>query len=558
MNKFEGVQNDYDSSLLDTFAFIKMDGRGKKSNKTQLTSQIKTYLEETKEQGNLESIIRQFILLIGLENLLPPQYIKFQQALTEGMVFFLSELSLKNLARKIVDQLILPHDVSLGRRICILVSDFPSLQKLGQIICRSPGLDPEFKKDLIDLEDNTNTISYKKIEPIITKELKSINSGCKIVPEPEILAEASVCTVIRAKAFKEGSEHKFPVVLKIVKPAVRKNISKELDLMSRLSRYLDDHRGVWGLEDLKFDTIFNRIRHLLENEINLKLEQENLEKAHIYYDSDNTLKVPEKLSCSTPEMTVMSEVNGTKITDVAPLSDKQRRILAETIARFCILRPFQDLNSESIFHGDPHAGNISYWFDGTRPRVVLYDWGMMGTLNRVERFCLALWISGIAAKSEKAVFYAIDIITKKQISSDKALRSDVQSAIKKVMAKRNGRFNGLISTIEEMIEELLCRGVVFPINLLMYEKVLVTLKGVFEDIDPEFNRDDYVLWAAAWQFLKDIFQMRIHTAVAKEIFSLYRYGFVKFINIQKIIFKMWLNTFRHPPGLRSDPKIQSL
>ena len=70
----------------------------------------------------------------------------------------------------------------------------------------------------------------------------------------------------------------------------------------------------------------------------------------------------------------------------------------------------------------------------------------------------------------------------------------------------------------------------------MYEKALVTLKGVLADIDPTFNRDDYMAWAAITTFLDDVIRLRLLKLVMKEIWTLYRHSLSLFLNIQRIIF----------------------
>jgi ubiquinone biosynthesis protein len=70
----------------------------------------------------------------------------------------------------------------------------------------------------------------------------------------------------------------------------------------------------------------------------------------------------------------------------------------------------------------------------------------------------------------------------------------------------------------------------------LYEKALVTLKGVLADIDPTFNRDDYMVWAAITTFLDDVIRLRLLKLVMKDIWTLYRHSLFLFLDIQKIIF----------------------
>ena len=306
-------------------------------------------LKEAKSRGTLEHTVRQVVLITGLEDLLPDSYSRFRSVVVEGMVFMISALPLTRLAEKVVDQIRLNHTATLGQRLYALIKDMPSLQKLGQIICRSPGLDPQFKKALVDLEDNIKTVTYRQMRPLLMREIRSLGPEHSITPEKRILAEASVCAVVPAEVSKDRGKTHLKAVLKAVKPAVRKNMSAELAVLDRVMEFLDTKQGGWGLGDFNFTGTLQQVRKLLENEVNLASEQRNLDVVRAYYGSDSTLAVPERLAGSTPRMTVMTRIDGTKITDVNHLTQKERRHLVSSLAKICILRPYSGYARRKYF-----------------------------------------------------------------------------------------------------------------------------------------------------------------------------------------------------------------
>ena len=492
-------------------------------------------LEDAKSRGTLEDTIRQVLSITGLEDLLPDCYAQFRSVVVEGMVFMISELPLTRLAEKVVDQIRLKHTATSGQRLYALIKDMPSLQKLGQIICRTPGLDPQFKKALVDLEDNIKTVTYSQMRPLLTREIQSLGPEHKITPEKRILAEATVCAVIPAEAIEAKRKKPLKVVLKAVKPAVRRNMNAELAMLDRLMEFLDIRQEAWGLGDFNFSGTLQQVRNLLENEVNLVSEQRNLDIVKAYYGSDNTLAVPEKLPASTPTMTVMTRIDGNKITDVNHLNRKERRHLASNLARICILRPIQDMREESIFHGDPHAGNISYTFQGTQPRIIFYDWGMLGRLKQLERFTMALLTLGLIMGNRKLIFYTADIITRRQTSKDKAMSHNIMGIIDEAITGQKNRVRGLLSSIEFLFKKFTYQGVLFSADLLMYEKALVTLKGVLADVDPTFKRDEYMIRAAMTTFLDDVVRLRLLKLIIKDAWTLYRHSLSIMFDIQKVI-----------------------
>ncbi|MBW2368933.1 MAG: hypothetical protein JRH15_13715, partial [Deltaproteobacteria bacterium] len=182
--------------LIETFDDVLLPENGQKPTGDVMRRRVLARLKQAKSQGRIADIARQITSLLGLENFLPRNYRKFNVVVVEGLIFMLAELPLGRLAEKIVDQVCMSDSSSLGQRICTLIKDMPTLQKLGQIICRSPGLDPEFKQALIDLEDNIHTISFDQLEPIAAKETAIFEAECELKMEKRILAEASVCAVI--------------------------------------------------------------------------------------------------------------------------------------------------------------------------------------------------------------------------------------------------------------------------------------------------------------------------------------------------------------------------
>ena len=509
--------------------------RGRHATLPVMRRRVLELLREARSRGTLEGLVRGVVLNTGLQDLLPDRYDRFRVVVVEGMVFMISSLPLHRLAEKVVDQARLKPDATPGQRLHALIRDMPSMQKLGQIICRSPGLDRRFRKALTDLEDNLSTVSYARMRPLLKREMGSSPRAKEIVPEKRILAEATVCAVIPAVV--NSTEGKAPrkVVLKLVKPAVRKNMGQELAMLDRLMEFLDANQEKWGLGEFNFTGTLLQVRKLLENEVNLSSEQRNLDLAHSYYGNDRGLRVPERLPLSTPRMTVMTRIDGSKITDVKGLSRKQRRALASSLARICILRPIQDMRGESIFHGDPHAGNISYTFEGARPTIIFYDWGMLGRLRRLERFAMVLLTLGLAMGNRKLIFYTADIITRRQISTDKTMRGKIAAIIDEAITGQKERDGGLLSSIEFLFERFTYQGVVFSSDLLMYEKALVTLKGVLADVDPTFNRDEYMVWAALTTFLDDVARLRLLRLILKDAWHLYRHSLSVMIDLQKVM-----------------------
>ena len=541
IEKTNPVHNSHDAPMVNEVIMMALAGilkphNGRKATRPKMRQRAMGLLKTAKSGGMLEDLVRQVVLSTGIENFLPERYADYQPVVREGMVFMMSSMPLSRLAPKIVDQLRLPENASFGKRLFTLIQDMPTLQKLGQIICRSPGLEPAFKNELIDLEDNIQTLSYPRIRPSLFKEIHKHSPNHTIIPEKRILAEASVCAVVPAQITSNNGRKTSRAVLKIVKPKVKKDMAADLALLDQLMVFLDRNKANWDLGDFNFSATLAQVGAILGNEINLESEQKNLDRVGRHFRGNKTVVVPERLTVSTPGMTAMTRVEGTKITDVADLTKKQRRKLAGALAKTCILRPIQDIREGGLFHGDPHAGNVAYTFVKGRPRLIFYDWGMLGHLNKIERFAMILLTLGLMTGSTNMVFYTADIITKGQLSTHPAMRKAIKRIISEGIRMQGLGTSGMLSSIEYLFEKFTQEGVVFSADLMMYEKAMVTLRGVLSDVDPTFNRDAYMTWAAITSLVDDAVRFRLLKLFMKEAWSLYRHSLVLFFDMQKVVF----------------------
>jgi len=523
-------------ALLGKLMAVMAADAGKPPSRAIVRRRIINLLQKAKAEGEYSAIVSAVVMFAGIGNLLPERYAKFQAPVVEGTIFVIASLPVTRLANKIVDQLFLDPDTPPGKRLFTLVEDMPSFQKLGQVICRDPDIDPEFKKVLIDLEDNIVTLTFRALQGLLAKEIAGIPLPCAVIPEKRILAEASVCAVIPAKVELANGAH-YSAVLKLVKPAVRKNLPGELVLLERLADFLDSRRKDWELGVFNFRGTLDRVKHLLENEVNLAMEKKNMERVRSYYAGNRSVIIPYGLPVSTPAMTVMTRIEGRKITDVAGLTGRQKRSLAEKLTRLCILKPIQDLNEETIFHGDPHAGNIAYTFDGNHPVIIFYDWGTMGKLTLIERFGLVGVSLGLIMGNRQVVFWASDVVAKGQLSADGKQHSTTMKLIDEAIAGMSGRAGGVLATLETLFEHFTYNGVVFSADLMLYQKAMLTLKGVIVDVCPGFDRDDYLIRAAMITFLNDIVQLKMFKTIMRDAGGVYRISLALFFHLQKSFFR---------------------
>jgi len=106
---------------------------------------------------------------------------------------------------------------------------------------------------------------------------------------------------------------------------------------------------------------------------------------------------------STKNVLTMEYIPGIKITNIEELDKKgidRQKLVIDVHKVF-----FTMLLRHSIFHADPHPGNISVKDDGT---LILYDFGMIGRLNNETRLRLVRLYLALVEKNPPRTVNAMD------------------------------------------------------------------------------------------------------------------------------------------------------
>src|SRR5439155_10386619 len=113
----------------------------------------------------------------------------------------------------------------------------PTFVKLGQVLSsRVDLLPPSYVKALSRLQDEVKPFPFAEVEETITHELcVRISKGFSCF-ECEPLAAASLGQV-HAAALRDGR----PVVVKVQRPGIRKQIAEDLEVLEELATFLERH-----------------------------------------------------------------------------------------------------------------------------------------------------------------------------------------------------------------------------------------------------------------------------------------------------------------------------
>jgi len=171
---------------------------------------------------------------IDLSPLVPEVYKEYLPVIEDAFTFFLDRLSLKRVAEVLAGQLNLPQDAGMPERLVTLLGQFPTLQKLAQIMARDRRLAPSLRRRLQLLESMEAVTPLSNIKLIIQNEL-GYRTASRLQFAARALAEASVAVVVPFCVPAEQKAAK-PIegVLKVLKPGIAERLEEELELWSAL------------------------------------------------------------------------------------------------------------------------------------------------------------------------------------------------------------------------------------------------------------------------------------------------------------------------------------
>jgi ubiquinone biosynthesis protein len=412
----------------------------------------------------------------------------------DALLFFLDRLNSERLLNRLVDFAYLPPGNSRGDRILQFASGTPTFQKIGQILARNVGVEPDIQKALQTLENSLRTSTAQELVEFISGELgQQTIEKYRIQFADRILAEASVGAVIRASLQMPAEQERRDVVCKVIKPYVLKALPEELAILDELTRYFGQHRDFYELGEIPLAEMFQSIRKSMSEEIQIEDEQDNLRSAVGYYKDNSRILIPALYSFSTAHVTVMEFVHGDKISNVFPENAPQRAIMARRLSDALTFDVIFSKRDEALFHGDPHAGNVFHVANDPKDpyRIALLDWGLCGLFSRSQRMELVQLMLGIELNDAKRLQRHLGGLIEGELPQSPEKLQRLHQVIQETLQHRSKRSN--FDTLEDLIGRLTKEGYVLRFNITLFIKSQVTIAGILTGLDPKLKQDDYLM-----------------------------------------------------------------
>src|SRR5512147_809481 len=274
---------------------------------------------------------------------------------------------------------------SRGERIRLALEELgPIFVKFGQALStRRDILPPDIADELAKLQDRVPPFPSEQVIATLERVYRRPVDEVFASFEREPVASASVAQVHFAELPAKDGGSPTPVAVKVLRPAIRDVIDKDLALM---------HAGALLIERLWSDgkrlkplAVVAEFEKSIRDELDLTREAANCSQLRRNFRHSPLLLIPGvHWDFTEPEVLVMERMSGIPIGRIDEL--RRAGIDFKRLARAGVEIFFTQVFRDGFFHADMHPGNILVTPAG---QYVALDFGIMGTLNDVDKNYLA-------------------------------------------------------------------------------------------------------------------------------------------------------------------------
>jgi ubiquinone biosynthesis protein len=444
--------------------------------------------------------------MVPVDVLVPEASRKWRPLVQDAVQFVFSHLSNRRLAAKLVEQVELPAATPPESRLIRLISKMPGLQKLGQVLARNRRLSPALRDALAELENGMSDMQPEEIRAIIAGQLGPRLETHAVEIAPSIYKEGSASAVIRF-TWDDGDGDRQRGVFKVLKPYVPECFAEDMTLLQRLGDFLASSRRGYDFAVRDVQEMMSEVRLLLENELDFRREQAALVDAQRGYRSSFGIRVPSLIpALCTAQITAMTEEAGMKVTEAFRGSPIRRNRIAAQLIEALLAVPLFSREDPSVFHADPHAGNLMY--DEPNRELVILDWALAQRLSLELRRQVVMLVLMMMLRNRAGVCNAIRVLSLANKGRTRARNQLIDRCVNQFFdlfpADRSpGTLDAMV-----LLDQIALEGVRFPSPLFMFRKIVFTLDGVLHDvagadvrIDSVIAREFMTRWASSFGIL---------------------------------------------------------
>src|ERR671920_394508 len=272
------------------------------------------------------------------------------------------------------------------------------------------------------------------------------------------------------------------VIVKISRPNIEQIIEKDIFFLKKIlpiaTRFIDPN--------LRFSAegMLSQFIETIHEEMDYRIEADNLIAIKNNLRNDKMIIIPNVIQERTSKHVLTLEyIPGIKITDIEKL--EAMGINREKIVMRVHHVFFKMLLRHTIFHADPHPGNISVAPDSGA--IILYDFGMVGRIDNETRIMLIRLYLGLVEKdAARTVNALMDLKTLEPTVNRYVVEKALEISIQSLHGKQVDRIE--VNAFMELANKTMTRFPFrLPKNLALYMRMTSILEGIYHHHKVKFH-----------------------------------------------------------------------
>jgi predicted unusual protein kinase regulating ubiquinone biosynthesis (AarF/ABC1/UbiB family) len=221
----------------------------------------------------------------------------------------------------------------------------------------------------------------------------------------------------------------------------------------------------------------------IHEELDYNLESSNLKKIKKNLQRHDNVIVPRVFDDhTTKDVLTLEYIPGIKVTNVEELDKKgidRQKIVIDVHKVF-----FTMLLRDSIFHADPHPGNISISDDGS---LILYDFGMVGKIDNDTRMRLVrLYLALVEKDSARTVNAMNDLGMLTPDFNRSVIEQGIDLSIRTMHGKKPDEME--VEALLELANKTMSKfPFTLPKNLALYLRMSSIVEGIYKTHKVDFK-----------------------------------------------------------------------
>jgi len=388
-----------------------------------------------------------------------------------------------------------------GARLRLALQELgPIFVKFGQILStRRDLVPPDVAEELTLLQDRVAPFDGDTARALVEQSLGRPTAAAFASFDTTPLASASIAQVHAATLPAVGGAAPREVVVKVLRPGIRRQIDEDVALLHSIAGLVD--RTHPAADKIRPREIVTEIETTLAAELDLQREGANASVLRRFWLDSPDLFVPEVIWSHTAERVLTLErVHGIPSDDIVALDTAgiDRKVLAAKGVRVFYTQVFRD----NFFHADAHAGNIWVDIDPIRrsnPRFIALDFGIMGQLSSEDQYYLAENFMAIFNKDYRRI---AELHVQAGWMPSHIRIDELEAAARAVCEPYFTRPLSEISLAEVLLKLFRTAQryeLTIQPQLILLQKTLLNIEGVGRQLDPDID-----IWAVARPVLERI------------------------------------------------------